>query len=189
MKKIMLLLFVSAIFLGCEGPQGPQGYDGPQGPQGPPGPTGDISQVFEVSKTFTKTNSFRELFAFPPSKITVLDSDVVLVYLLWEEVEENNKVVKIWRALPQTVFIQNKGIFAYNFDFTTADVSFFLEGNFDLSTLTPNYLQNQIFRVVVVPADFASARKSAVDLSDYDAVVKAYGVDDSHLTKRTNGVQ
>ncbi len=187
MKKFITLFFIAAsvMITGCEGPRGAQGMEGPPGPQGPQGPQGDISKAFEQVVSFNQANGFRNLFIFPASQITVLPSDVVLVYILWEEVEENGKVFEIWRALPQTVFMRDKGIFSYNFDFTTTDVSFFLEGNFDLSTLTANYLSNQIFRVVVVPADFAGARKAAVDLTDYDAVVKAYGIDDSHLPQRT----
>ncbi len=187
MKKLFLLFFIaaSAIMSGCEGPQGPEGIEGPPGPQGPQGQMGDVSRAFEVVASFTKENSFRTIFTFPVSKITVLDSDVVLVYVLWEEVEENGKVLKIWRALPQTIFIKDKGIFSYNFDFTKLDASFFLEGNFDLSTLPANYLSNQIFRVVVVPADFA-ARKASIDYSDYDTVIKTYGIDDTHLEKRTH---
>jgi len=36
------------------------------------------------------------------------------------------------------------------------DVRLFLDGNFDLSTLAPEFYQNQLFRVVVVPSDFAN---------------------------------
>ena len=41
----------------------------------------------------------------------------------------------------------------YNYDFTQADVRFFLDGTTNFLTLGPEWTQNQVFRVVVVPAD------------------------------------
>ncbi len=37
MKRLLTLLVVSVLLLGCEGPMGPTGYDGPAGPAGPTG--------------------------------------------------------------------------------------------------------------------------------------------------------
>jgi hypothetical protein len=46
-----------------------------------------------------------------------------------------------------------------------------IDGNFDLSTLDGAYSQNQFFRFIVVPSDFAI--DTGVNVSDYDAVMQA----------------
>lgn len=158
MKKLISFLFVTALLLtACEGPQGPPG---------PPGFDGEdggliVAQSFEIEVDFTSANGYQivEDYGF-----TVLDSDVTLVYILWDETNGN----PIWRLIPQIVEF-DQGQLQYNFDFTSQDVSIFLDGTIDFGLLGAEWTQNQVFRVVVIPAD----NVGAIDVNNFEAVLKA----------------
>lgn len=170
MKKVIfaILLFGGILTMACQGPNGPAGPPGPQGPQGVPG-TGVnlINEVFEVEVNFTAANGYFEAFDLNPP---IEASDVVLVYLLWE-VDGNTD---IWRPLPQTNFVP-QGILQYTFDFTTSDFGIFMEANFALSELGPQFTDGQIFRVVLIPGDFMIAHPD-LDTGNYETVVRTLGI-------------
>ncbi len=94
--------------------------------------------------------------------------DVALVYILWETADDQD----IWRLLPQSTTFNDESTLTYNFDFTQSDVRFFLDGTTDFNTLETVWIQNQIFRVVVVPAD----NVSRVDYSDINSVMQTLGI-------------
>lgn len=167
MKRFTAILGLIGImaFQACEGPAGPPGIDGEDG-------ITIVGEAFEVEVDFTAANDFKEVFQFDPE---ILDSDVVLVYLQWEQ----DNGTPIWRPLPQTVFFE-EGVLMYNYDFTRFDFSVFLDGPLDYSLLGSDWTQNQLYRVVIVPADFASAR---IDYSDYDAVTKMLGLDEDDFIR------
>jgi hypothetical protein len=177
---------VALLLLGsCQGPVGPQGIPGPEGLPGPQGSAGApvVSTVFEIDGSFTVANEYRLYFDFPPEKVEVLESDVVLVYRLWETVQEGTQRIPVWRLLPQTVFLP-QGLMQYNFDHTFLDVSIFVDAQFGLSTLATQWTQNQTFRVVIIPADFGrNLRHAAPDLSDYEAVREYYGLREEQVHK------
>lgn len=163
MKKIASLLFVTMMLLtSCTGDQGPAG------PPGPPGDNGGLieASAFEIDITFNAGNGFShtENYGFE-----VLESDVTLVYILWETVDGND----VWRLLPQTVTFDNGQNLIYNFDFTQTDVNFFLDGSVDLATVGAEWTANQIFRVVVIPA----MNVDGVDLSNINEVMQSYHID------------
>ena len=60
----------------------------------------------------------------------------------------------------------------YNYDFTQNDVRFFLDGTTDFSLLDPGYTDEQVFRVVVVPAD----NVGRLDISNLEAVQQEFGI-------------
>lgn len=171
MKKIFVLLvaITTVLFQGCEGPMGPQG------PQGPEGLEGVIvtSRAFEIEGVgFTADNNYSvvEDYGFE-----IYPYDVVLVYILWET--DNNKAV--WRLLPQSVFF-DEGTLQYNFDFTDVNVRFFLDGTIDFKSLDTTWRLDQVFRVVVAPAD----NLGRLDYSDYDATTRMLGLEDKDFQKR-----
>lgn len=171
MKKIFVVLFaVSALFL--------HGCDGPMGPMGPPGLDGEdgvniVGEVFEVEADFTQEGNFgfTDSYGFD-----ILESDKVLIYTLTGVDEDRD----LWRLLPQTVFV-DQGIFAYNYDFSTIDYSVFLEGDFDLNLLGPEFTDNQVFRVLIVPADRIDLR---MDYSDHEAMLKRMDIDPSNIKRK-----
>jgi len=85
--------------------------------------------------------------------------------------------------LPQTYFLEG-GALQYNFDFTFFDVLIFLDGTIDFATLDASYTQNQVLRIVVVPAAFAT---SGVDLSNMNAVMKSLDLTPNDVIKARIG--
>jgi len=159
---IVVLVFLSA----CEGEPGPPGRDGLDGES-------FLGSVFEIQGDFTSENEFSLYFQFPPS-LTIYESDVVLVYILWQQVEnDNGEFLDVWRLLPQSVVLE-EGILQYNYDYTFQDVEIFLEGTIDFSTLRVSEAIDQVFRIVVLPADYNLSAQQ--ELSDYNLFMKSLGV-------------
>lgn len=164
MKKLMFLM-VLVVGAACQGPMGPEGL---------PGEDGEIiaSKAFEIEVDFNDANDYAHLEEYG---FNVLSSDVTLVYALWGA--ENGK--DIWRLLPQQVFFE-EGLLQYNFDFTDVDVNIFLDATFPLSTLSSQWTNDQVFRVVVVPADLVGRPNYA----DYDATMMRFNLTDKDFQKR-----
>lgn len=160
----LLFLFVVPLFLSCEGPAGPPG---------PPGTGGEpiLGQVFEVNANFRPNNNYEYLVEFP-SNIEIYDSDVVVAYVLTEV----NNGVDVWEPLPQSLFFGDD-ILYYGFDYTLFDINFFLDGTVNLSLLDPVFTENIIFRVAILPADFAEK----IDVNNFDEVLGA--INSTEITK------
>lgn len=174
MKKLKTFIFVASIFLfGCEGPPGFDGLPGRDGLDGIDGVNGEESFVFEYEFSFTAPDY--SILLNLPTDFTMLDSDVMLVYLLWE-VKDGNE---IWRAVPQTLYFAD-GILSYNFDFTKFDANVFLDGTVNLNGLGAAYTDNWVARVVVVPGQFVSGR-TVIDYSDYNQVKDYFNLSPSKL--------
>ncbi len=160
MKKIttILLILAAAVITSCEGPMGPPGL---------PGQDGDalIGTIFEIEGDFTPQDEYRLFFDFP-NDFVIYDTDIVLVYILWQHIDG----LDIWRLLPQTVVL-NEGVIQYNFDYTVSDVQVFLEFTINEEDLHEDETDNQIFRIAVLPADFM-ANKS-FDENDFNSILKA----------------
>jgi hypothetical protein len=162
MKKLLaisLSLFGILFFQACEGPVGPPGLDGLDG-------VNIVSRVIEVEVNFTQANNYIEKLIFDQANI---ESDVVLAFIEWE-IDGGNSV---WRALPQTVFFNEGGVLIYNYDFSKVDFRLFLDGAIDPATLGDEWRLNQLFRVIVVPGDYASNR---IDFTNYEAVTAMLGL-------------
>lgn len=172
-----VLVSLNACYTTDVGPAGPQGPRGPQGPQGPQGEAGESGYVFEWSEIHFTSPDYAVLLPYPED-FEGLDSDVALVYLLWEV---DNEGVEIWRQIPTNIFLENGRILQYNFDFTKYDVNLFLDGNFNLDELGGAYTDEWVARIVVVPGNFVNSGR--VDFSDYKAVEEALGLPDFPATK------
>jgi hypothetical protein len=139
-----------------------------------------LGSVFEVKGDFKPSNDFSLLYTFP-SSFKVYDSDIVLVYILWDQVKDQfGKTQDVWRLLPQTVVL-DQGILQYNFDYTLKDVNIFLGGSIDLNKLLPAEALDQVFRIVVLPADFALY--NSLDLKNFGLVLKAINVQPGMIRK------
>ena len=172
MKRLYILLAIVTLGLsGCYYDRGPRGYDGRDGIDGV---DGEESFVFEYEFSFTAPDY--SILLNLPNTFTMLDSDVALVYLLWEV---ENDGTEIWRALPQTLYFSD-GALVYNYDFTKFDVSVFLDGTVNFDGLGANTTDNWIARVVVVPGQFAGR----IDYSDYEAVKSQFNLSPSKLATR-----
>jgi hypothetical protein len=174
MKKILTLLLISVFSLTSCSNDGPVGPQGPQGPQGPAGADGLIGTVIDLQGSFASADDFLVL-DFNDEGIEVFESDVVLVYLkTGEDGTAGGAPVEVFSMLPHNVFFTDGKILQYDFDFTFFDVQIFLKGTFDFDTLDSGYTTNQIFRIVVVPAEFAQT--SGIDLSNMNAVMHALDI-------------
>lgn len=161
MKKLIVLVFCCAL-MSCEGPQGPPG---------PPGFDGIniLGNVFEVNVDFSSANGYSALVPFP-NNIEVFESDVVMVYLLEEQVSDPSGPINVWTPLPQPFFVDGGAQVVYNFNHTFLDVNLFLDGNVNLNSLGPAFTNNQIFRIAILPADFAE--EFDVNLENYNEVMQ-----------------
>ncbi len=154
MKRITVffLILTVIVFTSCEGPMGPPGLPGEDG-------NTLLGTIFEMDGDFKASNNYELYFDFP-SSFKIYDTDVVLVYILWDVVNVNGKQTDVWRLLPQTIVL-NEGIIQYNFDYTVNDVRIFLETTIPVSQLLPAETQDQVFRIAVLPADFVASKKAA----------------------------
>ncbi|MGK7397928.1 MAG: hypothetical protein ACNS62_25370 [Candidatus Cyclobacteriaceae bacterium M3_2C_046] len=189
MKRSILFLFLfSLFFVSCqeevyiEGPPGPPGLRGPEGPAGEPG---EEAFTFDYEDIDFLAPDYQVFIPFPED-FFMYATDVVLVYLLWGTEEVEGELLDIWRPLPQTWFTEF-GTLQYNFDFSYLDVSLFLDSNFDLGFLGPNYTDDWIVRIVVVPAQDANGRVN-VDYNNYYEVAKHYDIKDApvYVNQKTN---
>ncbi|TBX70070.1 hypothetical protein EZL74_04815 [Flavobacterium silvisoli] len=138
-----------------------------------------ISEVFEYSNVnFTTGNGFSQILTYPHQLYT---SDMVLVYRLSGVFQGAD----VWKLQPETFYFDDGTLdFQYNFDFTRFDTNVYMNG-FDLAGISTNYRLGQVFRVVVIPAYFGNKQSSTikVDFNDYNAVIKAYHIDESKVIK------
>lgn len=136
----------------------------------------DIQENFVNSSDPNTTNylyGINKVFNSPLS-----GSDVVLIYR--KNVDSDNS----WQLLPKTVYV-DAGVFDYTFNFTVNDIQIYADSNFNLSaqsnSFKDRFLNNQIFRVVLVPA--SSGKNANVDYHDYNSVIRYFKIDDSKVTK------
>ena len=105
----------------------------------------------------------------------LISTDVVLIYRKTGSTTDGSPV---WQSIPRTLYVA-EGELDYDFDFSKNDIMIYANGDYNIST-TPQYLNNQTFRVVLVPAS-AGGKNANVDYSDYDSVIRYYNIDDSKI--------
>lgn len=131
------------------------------------------AMVYEATGSFSEANQYTLIYDFP-RRLNYTDN--VLVYK--KKMIEDGLVV--WEPIPKTLYIENgKFELDYGFDFTVSDVKIFARGNYDIST-KPQYLQDQTFRMVVVPS---LAGKVKINYDNYEEVIKFYNIDDEKVSK------
>lgn len=106
----------------------------------------------------------------------MLDQDYVVIF----RQTGTSGNAPVWQQIPRTLYL-NQGELDYDFDFSKNDFMIYAGGTYDIST-TPQYLNNQTFRVVLVPAVYGKNANSA-DLKkmSYEEVIAKYKIDDSKV--------
>lgn len=177
MKKYLLLPVIILFAISCEGPVGPQGPEGPQGA---------IGQMFEKVVSFTPDHSYEELIIIPENVI-IDDTDIIVGYWLYAVNEQTQ--YDVWQQLPASIFFEDGAELQYAYDYTVADIRLYLTGDINLTTLGGGWTKDQVFRFIILPADWVNANK--VNLKDMEAVmklvdktnIKRYGVNELQVNK------
>ncbi len=191
MKKIITLLLISVFALtSC----GDDGAIGPQGPQGPAGADGldGLGYTFEETVTFeyfSDVNLYSTFINIPENIVTIdPDADAVLIYRLNVVEASDGSDLDTWSLIPQNFFL-DQGIIQYVYNHTVNDVEIFIDGDFDLSTLSSQFTENQTFRVVVVPSSSNFAQITGLDVSNLDAVMYALDLNESDVKKLETAIK
>jgi hypothetical protein len=133
-----------------------------------------IGTVFEYTNVDFLPNDYTVTLTYP---YEIFNSDMVLVYRLSGTFGGDD----VWKLLPETNYFDDGTLdYRYDFDFTVLDAQVNIEG-YDLGGLSAAVTQDQILRVVVIPAGFG--KNNSVDFNDYNAVVKAYNIKESKVVK------
>ncbi|MGB5980989.1 MAG: dihydrolipoamide dehydrogenase [Nonlabens sp.] len=183
MKKIFLLLLSATVFIACEGDQGPPGFDGIDGRDGRDG-LNVLPLSFEQTVNFSAPEY--ENFINYSDFVNINDvglEDMTLVYILFDQTtDDQGNPLDVWRLLPQTLY-SDFGEYQYNYDATNLDVRVFLDGpaSTDFTLLGPGDLENQTFRVVILPVDYAN--DPTLDVTDYNNVMQVTGLGNSDFIK------
>ena len=166
---------LSVVTLSCEGPTGPPGPPGFDGQDG----VNILGQVYDIVGDFTPGNGYTlfSVFSEDAPSVEVFETDVVLVYILWEQVDDPTGPIDVWRLLPQTRLL-DQGILQYNYDHTFLDVSIFLEADFNLGSLQPGDTNNQVFRIAILPADGAG-----LDVSNMQEVLDFLNTEEASVPR------
>lgn len=121
--------------------------------------TKDSNGIYTISRNFNNP---------------LIESDVVLIF---RKSGTTNNGSAVWQSIPRTLYLQ-QGELDYDYDFSKLDVLIKAGGTFDPG-LAPTYINNQTFRVVVVPAK--TGKNSNVDLTDYASVAKYYNIQEANV--------
>ncbi|KAF2516420.1 hypothetical protein [Flavobacterium foetidum] len=141
--------------------------------------TNTISEVFQLNNVDFGYNAQDGFNIYTDLNPLLFNEDVILIYRRIGSI--NGTGAPIWQQIPRTIYLP-QGELDYDFDFSNEHVIIYARGNYDLE-LTPQYLDNQTFRIVIVPGSPNGSAKSInkEDFSDYNAVIKRYGIDDSKV--------
>ena len=172
------------VFAACEGPQGPPGFDGLDGLDGAPGAPGIQGQVVEVEGVDfgydAEANLFSTLITFSDvTNFEVFESDAVLVYRNDGVIDlSDGSTADAWTQIPQNYFLPG-GTIQYLFSHTFVDLELFIDGNFDLSTLSTDFTDNQLFRIVFIPSEYAQSPD--FDASSIDSVMSKLQINEGQV--------
>jgi hypothetical protein len=166
MKKVIALLAVIGMF-------SLQGCTGPEGIPGPAGQDGLLSEVFELKNINFGYNATDGYTIYQKLTPAIYDSDVILIYRLSGTI---NSTTPIWQLIPRTLFLSQGDELDYDFDFSKEDFTIYAKGNYDLA-MTPQYLDNQTFRIVIVPGSFSTT----LNTSDYASVMATLKINENQI--------
>ena len=150
-----------------EGTPGRDGLDGQDAP---------LSEVFEL-KNVNFTNSGNGYQIYQTLNPKIYASDVILIYRLSDQI---NNTTPVWQPIPRTLFL-TQGELDYDFDFSKQDFTIYAGGTYNLN-LTPSYINNQTFRIVIVPGAFSNRSVNLTQMS-YEEVLAKYNINDAVVTQ------
>ena len=103
-------------------------------------------------------------------------ADTVLAYRLTGITPQG---ADIWKLLPETHYFNDGTLdFGYHFNYTNYDVEIYMIGN-NLQTVSDQYRYNQVIRIVIVPASFATT----IDKNNLESVMSTLKMNDTQIQK------
>lgn len=135
------------------------------------------AEMFELTNVdFDASANFRALYDLGAP---IHPADMILVYRLKEVFQGND----VWELIPRTYYFDDEQELDYDYNFTRNDIELYLDftNGLDLNAI-PEFTQNQIFRIVIIPGYDNTAR---MDFTNYDAVIKTFGISEENI-KRLN---
>jgi len=138
-----------------------------------------IPYAFEIKnvnlgKVADNEYNLRSTFQFEIND-NLRDDETVLIYRLTTLV---NSTTPVWQLIPRTIYFNNGDLVDYFFDFSKVDFFITARGNFNLLS-RPEYINNQTFRVVLIPSDLAAT----MDTSNYAEVMNTLKISESQVQK------
>lgn len=136
-----------------------------------------VPQAFEIKNknfSYNATDGFYIYDTFSNRLGGDLYADeTVLMYRLTDVF---NSTTPIWQLIPNRIYLSGGREIDYDFDFTKKDFTIYASGNYDLE-LTPDFLDNQTFRIVVTPSNLLNS----VDKNNYVSVMATLKIKDSQV--------
>ena len=171
MKRIITLFAIIGLlaFSGCEGPEGIPGQDGL---------TADAFEIKNVNLGRVTDNqySISSTFLYEIGG-DLFNDETILVYRLTGTI---NSTTPIWQLIPRTIYHDDGNELDYDYDFSREDFTIYADGTYNLAN-TPQYINNQTFRIVIIPGYFSNRSAQQIDFNDYDAVIQAYGINPNNI--------
>lgn len=166
MKKTIFILglICIAVLVSCSGKDGAPGQNGQNAL---------ISEVFELQNINLDYKTSKDYQIRQNLNPNIYPSDVILIYRKSGLI---NPTTPVWQPIPNRIY-SPEGELDYDFDFSKQDFTIYASGNYNLN-LTPIYITNQTFRIVIVPAAFSN--RMSKNLS-YEDVIAKYHIDDTHV--------
>ncbi len=177
--KILLGALTVLAIASCEGPTGPPGIDGLPGVN----IKGQVLEIENVNFDYIQDSNLWStlLITFSDFNFEVIEGDAILIYRYEETITlDDGSTTDVWSQIPQNFFIE-QGTVQYVFNHSFVDCEIFIDGNFDLSTLDSGFTDNQIFRIVAVPAEVA--KDASIDLSNLNALMDVLEVNGANIQK------
>ncbi|WP_242929101.1 hypothetical protein [Pontibacter vulgaris] len=190
--KILLYLFISFLIVGGQACDHMDDEDVVPSPNtSPPTPAiNPTGRVFDLNVDLIPANdsSYYYFYTSFDSLNVALDSlDVVLAYIEYDiDIDTAGNILSIWTLLPHTRYLSDnqRGVF-YEFFFSRYNFFLTAESPFNLID-TPSLIQNQVFRLVVIPGEVLAATSGGsmhIDYSNYDEVIKRFGISESNVKR------
>jgi hypothetical protein len=167
MKKIILLLAVVGMFSlqGCTVEDNSVDND-------------TIPYAFQFTDNLGRVNNkeynIKSTFQFEIND-DLSDDETILVYRLTGFV---NSSTPIWQLIPRTIYLDNGDELDYDYDFSRIDFIITARGTYNLLN-TPNFINNQTFRVVILPSNLISS----VNTNNYLEVMSALNIKENQIQK------
>ena len=136
-----------------------------------------IPQAFEIKNIDFRYNTADGFYIYNTFQrefgSDLYNEETVLIYRLTGVI---NSSTPIWQLIPRTIYLSSGREIDYDFDFSKKDFTIYARGNYDLE-LTPDFLDNQTFRIVILPSNLVSS----LNTTNYVEVMKTINLKESQV--------